>query len=189
MGYELSFTNASYAARSISLSSSAALAILILKNQARPSASSLTRAALPARSALASITSPATGEYTSLAALTLSTTATGSPCAALRPSSGTSTNTMSPSWDCAWSVMPTVPTPSSTRIHSWSLVKRSVAMDNPRSCSALSDVAMRDEWQRHDRGAQRLAAHHQVHRRAGLGAPGRYVAHGDGAVDRRPEAA
>ena len=52
---------------------------LSLKNQALPSASSLTSAGWPTIWPLVSITSPEIGANTSLAAFTLSTTATGSP--------------------------------------------------------------------------------------------------------------
>ena len=67
--------------RSISLSSSAGSAILSLKNQALPSASSLTSAGLAGEVAVG-LGRPrrTTGAKTSLAALTLSTTATASPC-------------------------------------------------------------------------------------------------------------
>src|SRR6056297_1039139 len=56
----------------------------------------------------------------SLAVLTLSTTARASPAAARSPTEGSSTNTTSPSWSWANSVMPTVMTPSSgSDTHSW----------------------------------------------------------------------
>src|SRR5690606_29899187 len=56
------------------------------------------------------------------AVLTDSITATVSPAFTLRPTSGSSTNTTSPSWSCAWSVMPTVTTPPpSWRTHSCDL--------------------------------------------------------------------
>jgi hypothetical protein len=47
------------------------------------------------------------------AVFTDSTTAIASPAATWRPTSGSSTNTTSPSWSCAKSLMPTVTTPSS----------------------------------------------------------------------------
>ena len=67
-------------------------------------------------------TVPDAGAYTSDAALTDSTVAASSPLAMVRPSTGTSTNTTSPNWLCAYSEMPTVPMSPSTSIHSWSSV-------------------------------------------------------------------
>ena len=66
----------------------------------------------------------------SLAALTDSTTAASSPAVKALPTCGSSTNTMSPSASCAYSVMPTVRVPSaSRRTHSWdSVYFRSVGM-------------------------------------------------------------
>src|SRR4028119_679689 len=55
-------------------------------------------------------------------AFTLSTAPKESPDASVAPISGSSTKTTSPSSSWAWSVMPTVATPSSTRTHSWLLV-------------------------------------------------------------------
>src|ERR1019366_6178353 len=57
----------------------------------------------------------------SLAVLTDSTTAQASPALTLRPTAGSSTNTMSVSSCCAWSVMPTVAVSPLTRTHSWVL--------------------------------------------------------------------
>src|SRR5690348_2206475 len=72
---------------------------------------------------LPSTTSPAMGLYTSEAAFTDSTTAQDSPALRLRPFLGGSTNTRSPSAAWAWSVMPTVATPSAPSFtHSWLLV-------------------------------------------------------------------
>ena len=59
---------------------------------------------------------------TALAAFTDSTTAASPLWLSSAPVSGTSTNTMSPSWPCAKSVMPTVATSPSTSIHSCSSV-------------------------------------------------------------------
>src|SRR5688500_18051735 len=57
------------------------------------------------------------------AALTDSTTAASSPAVKVLPTFGSSTNTMSPSASCAYSVMPTVRVPSaSVRTHSWDSV-------------------------------------------------------------------
>ena len=44
-----------------------------------------------------------------------------SPADKVSPTVGTSTNTMSPNWLCAKSVMPIKASPPSTRHHSWSL--------------------------------------------------------------------
>src|SRR6266850_2745402 len=55
----------------------------------------------------------------SLAVLTDSTTAQDSPALNFLPGSGNSTNTMSVSSCCAWSVMPTVASAPDTRTHSW----------------------------------------------------------------------
>src|ERR1017187_638832 len=57
----------------------------------------------------------------SLAVLTDSTTAQASPALTLRPTAGSSTNTMSVSSCCAWSVMPTVAVSPLTRTHSCDL--------------------------------------------------------------------
>src|SRR6266481_9567531 len=57
----------------------------------------------------------------SLAVFTDSTTAQASPTFTLRPTSGSSTNTMSVNSCCAWSVMPTVAVSPLTRIHSCDL--------------------------------------------------------------------
>src|SRR6187200_2002753 len=84
--------------------------------------------------------------------------------------------------------MPTVPMPPSTRIHSWSLVKRSMAMNLPLF-SALAGVAVGHERQRRDRRAQCLAAHHQIDGRADLGVIRLHVAHRHGAIDAGAEAA
>ena len=54
----------------------------------------------------------------SAAALVDSRTATSSPALTRLPTGGSSTKTTCPSSFWAWSVIPTVPTPSSTRIHS-----------------------------------------------------------------------
>src|SRR6185503_14464851 len=57
----------------------------------------------------------------SLAVLTDSTTAQASAALTLRPTAGSSTNTMSVNSCWAWSVMPTVPVSPSMRSHSWDL--------------------------------------------------------------------
>src|SRR5262245_55996002 len=105
--------------------------------------------------------------------------------------------------------MPTVPMPPSARIHSWSLVKRSLGMRSSggvrpcgsdpmalrwlypgvRPAGSDPDVPMLYEGQRHHRRREGLAPHHQVHARSGLAIAGGDIAHGDGAVDARPEAA
>src|SRR5277367_2026138 len=54
----------------------------------------------------------------SLAVLTDSTTAQASPALTVRPMAGSSTNTISVSSACAWSVMPTVAVSPLTRTHS-----------------------------------------------------------------------
>ncbi len=57
---------------------------------------------------LTSVIAPVTGMYTSAAALTDSTTPAVAFCSNVAPTSGSSTNTTSPSASCAWCVMPTV---------------------------------------------------------------------------------
>src|SRR5271169_6286696 len=57
----------------------------------------------------------------SLAVFTDSTTAQASPALTQRPTAGSSTNTMSVSSACAWSVMPTVAVSPLTRTHSCDL--------------------------------------------------------------------
>ena len=61
----------------------------------------------------------------SLAVLTDSTTAHGSPALRMRPTPGSSTNTTSVNSCWAWSLIPTVATPSAMATHSWDLVYNS----------------------------------------------------------------
>src|SRR5208283_1144642 len=58
----------------------------------------------------------------SLAVFTDSTTAQASPLLIFRPTSGSSTKTMSVNSCCAWSVMPTVAVSPLRRTHSWDFV-------------------------------------------------------------------
>src|SRR5262245_19492798 len=119
------------------------------------------------------------------AAFTDSTTAQASPLATLRPACGTSTNTTSPSCSWASGVMPMVPTSPSTRIHScsWEYLVSAIW----QLLSAV--VGVLDERHGHDLRRHGLAAHQQFD----LGAVGRAgaldIAHGDGAPERRREAA
>ncbi len=68
------------------------------KNQPSVSAARFTSAGSSASAGLTSTTRPASGAKTSAAAFTLSTTAQASPAVTSRPGSGSSMNTMSPSW-------------------------------------------------------------------------------------------
>src|SRR6267154_6258351 len=119
------------------------------------------------------------------AAFTDSTTAQASPLTTLRPAFGTSTNTTSPSCSWAYWVMPMVPTSPSTLIHSCSWLYLTLAI--PKLLSAV--VGMSDERHGHDLGRYGVAAHDKLD----LGAVGRKgafeVTHGDGAAERRREAA
>src|SRR5919202_6682862 len=83
--------------------------------------------------------------------------------------------------------MPTVPTSPSTRIHSWSLVKRIMSVLPRASCRPV--IAMGHEGQRRDAGGPRLAAKEEPKRRARSGERRLDIAHRDRAPDARPEAA
>src|SRR3954454_10229964 len=93
--------------------------------------------------------------------------------------------------------MPTVPVSPSTRIHSWSLLYLVVLMTPSLpvagSWEGGSDsaamIVLRHEGEIDDARRQRLAAHRQGQRRAGRRGVCRDIAHGDGAVDGRAEAA
>src|SRR5262252_6268259 len=79
--------------------------------------------------------------------------------------------------------MPTVPMPAATRIHSCSLLKRSIFMLTPLLNPI--GVAMRDERQLGDFPAELFAAHDQADRRAEPGVGGLNHAHCHRAVDAR----
>src|SRR5688572_12234442 len=81
--------------------------------------------------------------------------------------------------------MPTVATFPSTLIHSWSLVKCRLLMKSLRS----SSVRVGNEWQRRDARRDRLIADDNVERRIGMTGFRGHIAHGDGATERRTEAA
>src|SRR4029078_8135157 len=85
------------------------------------------------------------GAKRSLTALTDSTTPNAFASSRSRPSSGSSTNTMSPSWSAAYWVIPTVAWSSSTLTHSWSRVY-------PRWWGALTSTAPPIERQLDDPG-------------------------------------
>src|SRR5262245_2051904 len=119
------------------------------------------------------------------AAFTDSTTAQASPLATLRPASGTSTNTTSPSCSWAYWVMPMVPTSPSTRIHSCSLLYLTWAIGELLSAV----VGVLDEGHGHDLGRHGLAAHDEVDPGAVGRVGGLDVTHGDGAAERGREAA
>src|SRR5688500_12275538 len=91
-----------------------------MRNSHAAYGSSLSFWGASASAGLTAMISPETGAGISEAALTDSTTAQFSPRLSLRPVSGRWTYTTSPSWSCAWSVMPTVSVPSgSARTHWW----------------------------------------------------------------------
>ncbi len=69
--------------------------------QPRPYGSLLTSSGFAPSSAFASTTSPLTGANRSLTALTDSTTPKVAAWVTVRPASGSSTKTMSPSWSAA----------------------------------------------------------------------------------------
>src|SRR6187455_855113 len=92
------------------------------------------------------------------AAFTDSTTPTASPAFTLRPAFGGSTNTMSPSCSCAWSVMPTETVPSASR---WGDVFFGRLVPRPRSVDENPSVA--DEGRLQDLRGERLVAHLHAH--------------------------
>src|SRR5215213_8603460 len=73
-----------------------------------------------ASDSLTSMISPDSGAITSETALTDSTSAYGSPLRTVLPTSGGSKYTTSPSWSCAYHVMPKVATSPSMRAQSCS---------------------------------------------------------------------
>src|SRR5262249_55663225 len=115
----------------------------------------------------------------SLAALTLSTTAASAPAPTLRPFSGNSTNTTSPSCSAANLVMPTVAVSPSRRTHSCWSVKRVSLMDQ----SSFALISVGHERRGRDAGGQRPAAHHQLQSRADFGKFGFDIAHRQRAIE------
>src|SRR5262245_20911058 len=100
------------------------------------------------------------------------------------PTSGSSTNTTSPSCSWAWSVIPTVTVSPSIRTHSWSLEKK-VAIKDLRPAM----VAMRDKGQGDNPRRQRPAADDKGDLGVGCGPLRHDVAQGDWAADGRSKAA
>jgi hypothetical protein len=80
----------------------------------------LTFSGEPVRPSLTSVTSPLSGAITSDTALTDSTSAYGWSLLTAVPTAGGSKNTTSPSWSCAYQVMPNVAVSPSMRAQSWS---------------------------------------------------------------------
>src|SRR5580704_15626954 len=156
-------------------------------SQPSPYGSWLSNSGLAASAALFATTLPARGLYTSDAAFTDSTTAQASPARSVRPASGTSTNTRSPSAPCAWSVMPISRVPSaSVRTHSCDLVY--LRSSGSLLMSVLKRVDSGDQGapEAHERGfdqarPQQLAADVHLHL-AGRGR--RHAREGDGALER-----
>src|SRR5918912_2164372 len=131
----------------------------------------------------------------SAAAFTDSTTPATSPFANVRPTSGRSTKTTSPSASCACSVMPTVAASwSSMLIHSWSGVYMVVmgrvscwgSVDGKRSAAV---IAVRHEGHRGDAHRLGLVAHVGVDLVMRQRMVGREVGHRDRLVQRRRQGA
>jgi hypothetical protein len=110
----------------MSPSSSDGSANVILKNQPSSIGSSLTSAGFATIAVFTSVTCPSRGAEMSLAALTDSIVTTPSPFTTVRPSSGSSTKTRSPSCSAACSVIPTITSSPSCFSHSCSSVYRSI---------------------------------------------------------------
>src|SRR5258706_3829208 len=108
----------------------------------------------------------------SLAAFTDSTTATAFFAAKTTPTFGGSTNTMSVSSACAWSVMPTVPMPFSIRIHSW-------VSAYLRSSGTFMDSVSLEKWLFDNAGFVALSAHFDFDFLAGLRKSGGEIRHRD----------
>src|SRR6184192_168945 len=119
----------------------------------------------------------------SAAAFTDSTTPATSPFLSVRPTSGRSTKTTSPSASCACCVMPTVAASwSSMLIHSWSgvyMVVMGACSWGVRGRSA-AEIAMRREGHGADAHRLALASHVGVHLVARQRVVDGEVRHGDG---------
>src|SRR4051794_38581302 len=92
-------------------------------SQPSPYGSLFTRSGWSASASLTAVTVPFTGANRSLTLLVDSSSPQASPARTVEPTSGSCTYTMSPSWSCAKSVMPTRTGPSSPAFsHSCSAV-------------------------------------------------------------------
>src|SRR5699024_745655 len=111
-------TISSYASASIRLSNCDPSDTSMTTIQAPSYGDSLTSSGLSSSSSFTSTTVPLKGASSSETVLTDSTLPNDSPLVISSPSAGSSTKTMSPSSDCANSVMPSLTLPSSCFTHS-----------------------------------------------------------------------
>src|SRR5438552_14030273 len=119
----------------------------------------------------------------SLAVLTDSTTAQASPALSCFPGWGNSTNTISVSSCCAWSVMPTVASVPDTRTHSWDVAyfksEGMFAMAQLSQGLQIRSMRFSIYWLRHDRGGGALSANLDFNRCSTGSGRGRHVPHAD----------
>src|SRR3954451_10883075 len=130
------------------------------------------------RDSLTSTISPDRGATTSETALTDSTSAYGSSLVTDFPTAGGSKNTTSPSWSCAYQVMPSVAVSPSMRAQSCS----EWYLGSSGSLASATPVLLAVERLAALLGGPRPAAHVDLDRGTGLGLLDGHVGHADAGV-------